>query len=139
MRPLRITLRTIAVVQASFGVLFLVAPTSAPTLLALPVAEPGWVDWLFAMMGVRFLGYAVGMWAAARDPQRHQLWIDTMIGIQVLDWIATLAVLATGALTLRNVTSAAFFPPLFVAALLWWHPRRLARRAQTSPREAAVV
>ena len=117
MRPLRITLRTIAVVQAGFGVLFLVAPTTAPTLLALPVAEPGWVDWLFAMMGARFLGYAVGMWAAARDPQRHLLWIDT----------------------LRNVTSAAFLPPLFVAALLWWHPRRLARRAQTSRREAVVV
>jgi hypothetical protein len=128
MRPLRLSLRVIAVVQAFFGLLFLAAPAAAPDLLGLADRQPAWVDWLFAMMAARFLGYAVGMWLAARDPRRHVAWIDTMIGIQVLDWLATLAFLASGELALRNVTSAAFLPPLFIAALVWWHPRRARRQ-----------
>lgn len=137
MRPLRFTLRTIAVVQAFFGALFLLAPSAAPGLLGLTEQQPPWVDWLFAMMAARFLGYAVGMWLAARDPQRHVAWIDTMIGIQTLDWLATLAVLASGELALRNVTSAAFLAPLFIAALLWWHPRRARNRVRLA--ETAVT
>ncbi|MGH9284396.1 MAG: hypothetical protein ACRD0M_01795, partial [Acidimicrobiales bacterium] len=53
-------------------------------------------------------------------------WIDSMIVIQALDWVGTLVFLATGDVSLRNVTSAAFLPVIFVAGLLWWHPRRWA-------------
>ena len=134
MRQLRISLIIIGIVQGFFGVLFLVAPATAPQLLGLPGEQPAWVTWLFAMMAARFLGYAVGMLVAARDPFRGESWINTMIGIQAVDWLATLAVLATGALDIRNVTTAAVLPPLFVAALVWWHPRRLASRADATER-----
>ncbi|MEZ5115605.1 MAG: hypothetical protein R2737_04975 [Candidatus Nanopelagicales bacterium] len=132
MSPLRLSLRTIAVVQAFFGVLFLVAPAAAPNLLGLTEQQPGWVNWLFAMMAARFLGYAVGLWLAAGNPQRHLSWINTMIGIQALDWLATLAFLASGELALRNVTTAAVLPPLFIAALIWWHPRRTGDRTRVA-------
>jgi hypothetical protein len=87
------------------------------------------------------------MLLAARDPERNESWINTMIGIQLIDWISTLAVLVTGTLALRNVTSAVFLPPLFIAALVWWHPRRLhaARDRRTAdsvdgrPRPAVAV
>ena len=68
------------------------------------------------------------MFATARDPARHPSWINTMIIIQAVDWIATLGYLIAGAVTLRNVTAAAFLPPLFIAALLRWHPGRSAAR-----------
>jgi hypothetical protein len=123
-RNLRFMLRFIGVVQASFGLLFVVAPSAAAPLLGLEPAEPGWVDWLFVMMGARFLGYAVGMFVAARDPERHVTWIDTMIGIQALDWLGTVGYLVAGDVTLRNVTTAAVLPIVFVAGLLRWHPRR---------------
>ena len=48
-----------------------------------------------------------------------------MIVIQVIDWIATIAYLVAGDVSLRQVTTAAFMPVLFVGALLWFHPRRL--------------
>lgn len=76
------------------------------------------------MMGGRFRGYAFGMFVAAGDPEGNRSWIDSMIVVQALDWIGTLGYLIAGDVSLRNVTTAAFLPPLFVAALLWCHPRR---------------
>lgn len=128
MKPLRITLVVIGVVQLFFGVLFLVAPGPAAGLLGLGATAPSWANWLFAMMAARFLGYAYGMFVTARSPQPPRAWIDTMIAVQVVDWVATVGYLAAGELTLRQVSTASFLPVLFVAGLVWWHPRRSARR-----------
>lgn len=117
-------LRFIGVVQFFFGVLFTFAPMAAGSLLGLTPAPPAWAAWLFVMMGARFLGYGFGMFIAARDPLNNQAWINTMIGIQVIDWIATIGFLAAGDLPLTNVLSALILPVVFVAGLVWWHPRR---------------
>ncbi|MBI3687732.1 MAG: hypothetical protein HY241_10450 [Actinobacteria bacterium] len=126
MRPLRITLVTIAVFQLALGALFVIAPTHAHQLFGLAPAEPGWSDWLFAMMGARFLGFGYGMLVAARDPARHVTWINAMIVIQLIDWIATISHLIGGTVRLSQVSTASFMPVLFIAALLWFHPRRVA-------------
>jgi 4-hydroxybenzoate polyprenyltransferase len=78
---------------------------------------PSWVNWLFAMLGARALGFAYGMFVAARDPRRHVTWIRAMIGIQAIDWIGTLAYLAAGAVTISQVTTAAFLPVIFIVTL----------------------
>jgi hypothetical protein len=127
MRRLRITLLVIGVVQLFFGVAFLVAPRATAGLLGLHEAAPPWANWLFAMMAARFLGYAVGMFATARAAQPGNAWVDTMIAIQAVDWLATLTYLINGDVTLRQVSTASFLPVLFIVALLVWHPRRLAR------------
>jgi hypothetical protein len=124
MRPLPVLLRVIGVAQLFFGVLFVLAPTRAGDVLGLGAAPPGWASWLFVMLGARFLGFAAGMFWAARDPGSHVGWIDAMIGVQALDWIGTLAFLAGGSLPMPNVASAVVLPVVFVVGLLWWHPRR---------------
>jgi hypothetical protein len=125
-RALRVTLIVIGAFQLVLGALFLAAPAGAAQLFGLHPAAPPWVNWLFAMMAARFLGYAYGMFAAARAPRVHVGWIDTMIVIQAVDWIATLGYLAAGDVSLRQVSTAAFAPVFFIGALLWFHPRRLA-------------
>lgn len=125
MRALRITLITIGIFQLVLGALFLAAPRGTASLLGLAPAAPTWANWLFTMMAARFLGYAYGMFVAARDPQHHRTWIDTMIVIQAIDWISTLTYLTTGAVTLRQVTTASFMPALFIAALLRYRPHRI--------------
>lgn len=124
MRPLPIVLYVVAAFQAFFGAAFLLAPSGIADLLGLPPASPGWVHWLFAMMGARFLGYAYGLTVAARNPALARPWIDTMIVIQLVDWVATVIALQAGDVELSQATTAAFMPLVFVAALLWWHPRR---------------
>ena len=135
MRRLRFMLRLIGVVQLGLGLAFVLVPNRFATFQGLHPSPPGWVDWLFVMMGGRFLGYGVGMFVAARDPYRNRSWIDTMIAVQALDWIATIGYLVAGDVGLRNVTTAAFLPPLFIAALLTWHPRHWSGRpgAQSQP------
>jgi hypothetical protein len=123
-RPLRFSLRVIAVTQLFFGLVFLLPNSPLAGLLGLRPAAPDWANWLLAMMAARFLGYAVGMFAAARAPRQHLAWINTMIFVQAVDWIATLAYLAVGSLSLHQVSTAAALPPLFILALLWWHPAR---------------
>jgi hypothetical protein len=129
MSPLAAVLRVIGVVQLFFGALFVLAPERAGEVLGLGGPPPGWVAWLLVMLGARFLGFALGMFLAARDPEGHVGWIDAMVLVQVLDWIGTVVFLARGDIPLPNVASAVLLPVLFVAALLWWHPRRAARRA----------
>jgi len=124
MRHLRTTLIVVGIFQFFFGALFLVAPAASASVLGLEPAAPAWANWLFAMMGARFLGYGVGMFSAARDPLGRVAWIDTMIAIQVVDWLATLGYLVAGTLTLAQVTTAAVAPPVFILALLAFHPRR---------------
>jgi hypothetical protein len=122
-RPLKLTLAVIGTVQLVLGLLFLIAPASGRGPRP-DTSCAGWVNWLFAMMGARFLGYAYGMFVTARHPEPATAWIDTMIVIQAIDWIATIAHLVTGDVTLRQVTTASFMPALFVGALIWFHPRR---------------
>jgi hypothetical protein len=129
MRALRVTLIVIGIFQLLLGLVFLLAPVQVADLLGLRPAAPAWADWLFAMMAVRFLGYAYGMFVAARAPELHTSWIDTMIVIQLVDWVATLAYLSTGSLHFSQVTTASFMPALFISGLAWWHPRRLRRRS----------
>ena len=81
------------------------------------------------MLAARFIGYATGMFVASRAPHRHLAWINTMIFIQLVDWIATLFYLSTGDLTFRQVSTASFLPVVFITPLLWWHPRRGGMRA----------
>ncbi len=138
MRGLRITLRFIGVVQLFFGVLFTFAPTVAGGLLGFAPDAPAWAAWLFVMMGARFLGYGAGMLVAARDPQRNESWINTMIGIQVIDWVSTMGFLLAGDLPITSVLSAVVLPVVFVSALLWWHPRRLAARTTSQPAMAGA-
>jgi hypothetical protein len=51
------------------------------------------------------------------NPRRHIVWIQAMIGIQAIDWIETIAYLVTGAVTITQVTTAAFLPVVFIVIL----------------------
>jgi hypothetical protein len=115
-RIFKAALAVIGVVQLALGVIFLV-PGLFASIIGLETA-PEWVDWLLAMFGARALGFAYGMFLAARNPGRHVGWIRAMIGIQAIDWVATLSYLAAGAVTLAQVTTAAFLPVAFIV-ILW--------------------
>jgi hypothetical protein len=125
MRALRATLIVIGIFQLFFGVLFLAAPVTAAEVLHLGAVAPPWANWLLAMMAARFLGFGYGMFVAARDPHGRVAWINAMIGIQAIDWLATLGFVLTGTLSLAQVSTAAVAPPLFILALLVFHPRRV--------------
>lgn len=116
MKLLKRALTFIGVVQLILGTIFLV-PGLFQQLIGLEEA-PQWVDWLFVMFGARALGFGFGMLVAAREPERNLPWIRAMIGIQAIDWVGTIAYLATGAVTLAQVTTAAFLPIVFIAILI---------------------
>ena len=122
-RVLRITLGVVTAFQLALGVGFLVAPGPFSASLGLAPA-PQWTYWMFAMFSARAFGFAYGMVLAFRDPVRHRSWITAMIGVQAIDWIATIAFIVTGAITLSQATTAAFMPVLFIAGLAWGFPRR---------------
>lgn len=112
----------IALVQMVLGLVFLLVPAEFASMLGL-AATPEWVHWLFAMFGARALGFAYGMVLVLRDPFKHRGWIRAMVLVQVIDWLATLFFLLRDVVTLGQVTTAVFFPVLFVAVLVWGYPR----------------
>jgi hypothetical protein len=139
MRPLKLTLAVIGAFQLVLGLAFLAAPDQVARQLGFEPAAPAWANWLLAMMAARFLGYAYGMFWSARHPRRAEAWIDSMIVIQAIDWLATLVYLRTGDVTLRQVTTASFMPVLFIGALAWFHPRRLAAGEVDQPDDRELV
>ncbi|NOX23336.1 MAG: hypothetical protein GXP36_09630 [Actinobacteria bacterium] len=135
MTLLKRTLYVIGAAQLVLGFVFLVPGLFAATIGL--VEAPEWVDWLFAMFGARALGFGYGMFLAARDPQRNLPWIRAMIGIQAIDWIATLAYLVTGAVTLAQVTTAVFLPVVFIVVLTRYVVREMAVDGTVSSVETA--
>ena len=123
---LRITLGVVALFQIALAIVFLVIP--GPFAAASGLAEtPPWAYWMFAMLSARALGYAVGLILAIREPVRHRAWIVIMIGVQAIDWIATLAFIGVGAITVAQASTAAFLPAVFIVLLLATMPRTRAR------------
>lgn len=133
MRPLRITLVVIGIVQVFFGLPFVVAPGVYNLALHLPNA-PAWTSWFFVMGGARFLAMAYGMFLAARDPMKHVAWINAMIAIQALDWLGTMYAIGTGAISFAQATDAPFLPLIFIAALVIWYPRKAHMADERAPR-----
>lgn len=122
MRPLKVTLAVIGIVQVLFGLLFVFAPGQFAVWFHFPVAS-AWVNWLLVMAGARFLGMGYGMFIAMRDPVKHRTWIQAMIGIQAIDWLSTIANLLGGTITLSQASTATFLPIVFIVALLVFYPR----------------
>ena len=129
MRFLRATLIVIGVIQILFGAMLLVTPATLPALLHLQPAAPDWVNYVLAMSAARIIGYGIGMFVAARAPWRHRVWIDTMIAIQAIDFIATAGYLAGGVLSVRYVGAALVAPLVWIAVL--GRARRWAHSAAT--------
>ncbi len=123
MRPLRITLVVIGIVQVFFGLPFIVAPHLFSAVLHLSSA-PNWTSWFFVMNGARFLAMGYGMFVAASDPIKHIAWINAMIVVQAFDWLGSIYSIGTGAISLAQATDTPYLPLLFIVALLVWYPRK---------------
>ena len=121
-RLLRATLIFIALVQFLLGAAFLLSPHAAVHALGLS-ATPEWTNWLFGQMGARFIGFGVGMLVAAWNFAQAAPWIWTMIFVQAADWIVTLKYLLAGSVSLPQVSTAPYFPVLFIVLLLIAMPR----------------
>ena len=119
---LRITLGAVALFQIVFGLLFLLIPGTLAESFGL-AETPHWAYWIFALFSARALGYAVGMILAIRDPLKYRAWIITMVGVQAIDWIATLVYIGAGAITVAQASTAAFMPVVFIVLLLATLPR----------------
>ena len=115
-RFVRATILFVAIVQVVLGLVFLAAPGAFPAALGLPPA-PAWTDWMFAMLGARALGFAYGMVVAQRDLARNASWLVAMILVQAIDWVATIASVVAGKVTLAQVSTASFLPLIFIAIL----------------------
>ena len=69
------------------------------------------------------IGFGIAMFIAAQDPIKHKLWIQIMVGLQVIDWTGTVFYIALGAVSLMQVSTASFLPLIFIGLLLYTYPR----------------
>ncbi|MUT68301.1 hypothetical protein [Paenibacillus sp. NEAU-GSW1] len=112
----------IAIVQIGLGLGYLFAPHAFHASVGLENL-PDWAGWPLAMSGARFLLFGFGMIQVFRNPLGNRSWIQAMIGVQLIDWIGTIYYVASGAVTLSQVTTAAYLPILFIVMLLAAYPK----------------
>lgn len=123
-RILRGTALFIALVQFVLGLAYLFAPEAFNASVGLAGA-PAWTAWPFAMMGARFIFFGFGMVLVFLNPVANRAWIQAMIGVQAIDWLATMTYVASGVVSLAQVSTASFLPLVFIAALLITSPKRI--------------
>ncbi len=126
---LKATAYAIAIVQIVLGAAYLFGAERLHDLLGLSAA-PSWTQWPLAMMGARFLAFGFGMLLVARNPIGHRSWIQAMIVVQAIDWLATVVSLSTGIVTLQQVGTASFLPLLFIGGLVVGYPRAVGAPAR---------
>ena len=127
---LKTTAAVIAISQLGLGLGYLLAQAAFNGLLGLSAA-PAWTAWPFAMLGARFLALGFGMLLVVRDPFANRGWIQAMIAVQAIDWLATMTYLLAGTVTLGQVATASFLPVVFIVGLVAGYPRE-ADRPQTA-------
>lgn len=108
----------IALSQFALAALTLFAPVAFLGWMGLtpPAADNGY---MFAMLGARFLAYGIGMAMLARQAVPDRFWIANMALIQIVDFLAGLAYLASGLVTVDVVAFPMFNAALFTAGLVW--------------------
>ena len=119
---LKFSLYFVGVVQTGLGLTFLLTPKLYPQMVNLATA-PDWVSWILVFTSARMIGVGIAMFIAAQDPIKHKLWIQIMVGLQVIDWTGTVFYIALGAVSLMQVSTASFLPLIFIGLLLYTYPR----------------
>jgi hypothetical protein len=122
MKKLQILLILIGVVQLVLGVLFLFAPQAIMSWmgLAVPASDNGYT---LGMLAARFIALGIGMFWCARDPERNQFWIRTMILIQAIDLAAGIYYTIAGIVALASSAFPMFNAALFIILLTVWRPK----------------
>ncbi len=137
MRFVRATLIIVGIIQIGAGAIYLATPAATTAMLGVAPQAPPWFGFVSATAGARFIGYGIGMLAAARSPHQHVLWIDTMIAIQAVDLIAVLVYRANGSLPAQHFAASVVLPLLWVILLGWIrvriHRTTLGRVEKASP------
>ncbi len=125
---LRLLVALIAASQLGLGAAFLFAPSFMYALMGIAVPTQG-VNYILGMLAARLLAYGVVLIVIRQDLFRHRLWLDAMIGIQVIDLLAGIYHVGIGAVP----PSAAAFPminaTLFALGLIILRPRSTLREA----------
>ncbi len=89
MRLERAVLLVVGIIQIAIGALYLVTPERLAGWQQIHPVDSARVDLLLTAAGARFIGYGIGILAAAYSPVRHRLWIITMVAIQAVDFAAS--------------------------------------------------
>lgn len=127
--PLKIVLWLVAASQFILGALTLFAPSQFAGWMGLPVPPAG-DGYLLAMLGARFVAYGVGLIWLARQTVPDRFWVGNMVLIQLLDFAAGAAYVASGNVPLVAAAFPMFNAALF-ALLLWFFGRQSATEVRT--------
>ena len=120
---LRIVLYVVAASQFMLGALTLAVPGQFAVLMGLSAPPPD-NGYLSAMLAARFLvlGAAMVHLARQKDPDRY--WVRSMVAIQLIDFMAGAAYLASGLVSVGVVALPMFNAALFAALLVLADRRR---------------
>ncbi|MFT6607226.1 MAG: hypothetical protein ACJA2X_002436 [Halocynthiibacter sp.] len=111
----------IAVSQIALGGLYLFWPAGFIDWQGLgPIS--GDIGYPLAMLAGRFFIYGLGMIAIARQPEKYSVWLDGMIGIQLIDLLAGAFYVSAGIVVFTDAIVPMFNASMFIVLMVWVRP-----------------
>lgn len=121
MSKLRVAASIIAISQLVLGVAFLFFPSFMYNLMGIQIPTQG-VNYILGMLSARLLVYGVVLFIIQSDLPRHRLWLDGMMGIQLIDLAAGLYYTGVGAVAFADAAFPMVNAAIFLIALAVLRP-----------------
>lgn len=129
--PLRVAVVVIALSQLVLGIAFLFFPNVMYTSMGIPPATVG-MTYILGLLSARLLAYGVVLLRILPTLERHTLWLDTMIAIQIIDFVVGVACVAQGWVPMASAALPMGNAAAFALALLLFRPKTSSMRGEDS-------
>ena len=118
---LRIVMILLAIEYFVYAILMLFIPIQFTEHMGFMNA-PEWFKWLAAMLAGNFLGLALGLAVAVRDPYRNVTWVQANILLQAVHSVWTFYYYIMGTCNFDQIGFALILAPLWTALLVIFYP-----------------
>ena len=123
MKKLTTLLQLIGCLQLILGLAYLFVPADLLQLMGHSQPQTD-IYYPLGMLAARFIAYGLALFVVARFPSGQELWINTMILIQLIDLGVGIFYTLIAVIPLSLSAFPMFNATLIILLLVMWHPKK---------------
>lgn len=131
-KALKVTMIIWAAVAILLGLAYIFLPVQLGEMGNFEKA-PIWVEYILALLGICYIATGAFVIRAARDPLKHIMWVQFVIGLALLIVVIVASSIGRGLVTFSQEGIPLIFNAIFAVLFLVFYPWRAARIVEKAP------